>query len=60
MKKLDLCGQWQMRPVSREQWLPAQIPGSAVSALLAENRMPDPYWRDNEKKVQELFIVFPL
>ncbi len=56
MKKLDLCGQWQMRQVSREQWLPAQIPGSVVSALLAENRMPDPYWRDNEKIVQELFL----
>ena len=55
MKKLDLCGQWQLTPASREQWLPVQVPGSVVSAMLAENKMVDPYWRDNEEKVQALF-----
>lgn len=55
MKKLDLCGQWRLTPASREFSLPTKVPGSVVSALLAENKMPDPYWRDNERNVQELF-----
>ena len=38
-----VCG----RPAP-EEWLSATVPGSVYSDLLANNRMEDPYWRDNE------------
>ncbi|MBS0431161.1 MAG: glycoside hydrolase family 2 protein [Proteobacteria bacterium] len=34
------------------RWLPATVPGSAQTDLLARKLIPDPYWRDNEAKVQ--------
>jgi beta-mannosidase len=33
-------------------WLPATVPGSAQSDLMALKLVPDPYWRDDEAKVQ--------
>ena len=34
------------------QWLPATVPGSAQTDLLALQLVPDPYWRDDEAKIQ--------
>ncbi|MGN6790209.1 MAG: beta-mannosidase [Rhodanobacteraceae bacterium] len=34
------------------QWLPATVPGSAQTDLMALELVPDPYWRDDEAKVQ--------
>ncbi|MBO2516820.1 MAG: glycoside hydrolase family 2 [Clostridiales bacterium] len=48
MKKISLNGLWQMRAADDPVWIPAQIPGSVYSALLAAGRMEDPYYRDNE------------
>jgi len=33
-------------------WLPATVPGSAQTDLMALKLIPDPYWRDDEAKVQ--------
>jgi len=34
------------------QWLPATVPGSVQTDLIALKLIPDPYWRDDEAKVQ--------
>ena len=34
------------------RWLPATVPGSAQTDLMALKLIPDPYWRDDEAKVQ--------
>jgi len=34
------------------QWLPATVPGSAQTALMALKLVPDPYWRTNEPAIQ--------
>nr|WP_225578444.1 glycoside hydrolase family 2 protein [Rhodanobacter sp. 7MK24] len=34
------------------QWLPATVPGTVQTDLLAAKLVPDPYWRDNEARIQ--------
>ena len=34
------------------QWLPATVPGAVQTDLMALELIPDPYWRDDEAKVQ--------
>jgi len=43
---------WQFRQQGTQDWLPAQVPGEIFTDLLRHGRIPDPYYRDNEKKVQ--------
>lgn len=57
---ISLAGPWRLRncgsrglpagvgPVD----VPVQIPGDNCSALQSAGVLPDPYWRDNEKRVQ--------
>ena len=50
-----LNGNWKMREVAESGWLESKIPGSVMSALLANDLIGDPFWRDNEYKARELF-----
>ena len=34
------------------RWLPATVPGSVQTDLMALKLIPDPYWRDHEAKIQ--------
>ncbi|CBA16702.1 glycoside hydrolase family 2 protein [Xanthomonas albilineans] len=34
------------------QWLPAQVPGTVQTDLIAAGVVPDPFYRDNEAKIQ--------
>jgi beta-mannosidase len=48
---------WQFRQVATAQtpdqgWLPATVPGDVHLDLLANKRIPDPFFRDNESKLQ--------
>ncbi len=49
---------WQFRQtsagggVSDRDWLPATVPGDVHLDLLANKRIPDPFYRDNEAKLQ--------
>ncbi len=48
----SLKGQWQFRDTQTEEWLPATVPGSVHTDLLALDRIPDPFVADNELHVQ--------
>ncbi|MGA2219972.1 MAG: glycoside hydrolase family 2 protein, partial [Terracidiphilus sp.] len=48
---------WQFRQVTsgtqdESGWMPATVPGDVHLDLLANNRIPDPFFRDNEPKLQ--------
>jgi len=50
--KLDLGGSWQVRKEGSDQLIPATVPGCIHTDLLAAGKIPDPFYRDNEKDVQ--------
>ena len=50
--RLDLGGAWQVSREGTSQWLPATVPGCIHTDLLAAKKIPDPFYGDNEKKVQ--------
>jgi len=53
MKQIQpLTGKWQFQQVGAEDWLPANVPGSVHTDLMASGRIPDPFVADNEKRVQ--------
>jgi len=65
MKKQSLSGNWVLEILGdspfKDEQLQATIPGSVYSTLLNNNKMPDPYWRDNELealKLMEYDFVF--
>jgi len=59
-QSLDAGWQFRLMPGDRHaaehpqaaQWLPATVPGTVQTDLLAAKLVPDPYWRDNEAKIQ--------
>ena len=50
--RLDLAGPWQVRKEPGEDFFPASVPGCIHTDLLASGKIPDPFYRDNEKAVQ--------
>ena len=55
MKQLSLCGPWTLDiPGSAFQSVPAQVPGSVYHDLLSAERIPDPFYRDNETQALAL------
>jgi beta-mannosidase len=54
MKTISLHGSWKLRNRNGRIKTSAQIPGDTHSALLQTGQIPDPYWAENELKVQGL------
>ncbi|MFQ7123956.1 MAG: beta-mannosidase [Eisenbergiella sp.] len=54
MKTQLLHENWEMRQVGTTQLLPATVPGSVYGDLLANKKMEDPFWKDNENDACEL------
>jgi len=50
--KFPLDGDWQFRQVGQEAWHPARVPGCVHLDLMAAGLIPDPFYRDNELRVQ--------
>jgi beta-mannosidase len=48
----SLNGAWQFRQAGASDWLPGIVPGSVHLDLLANQRIPDPFFGENEKQVQ--------
>ena len=51
LKKISL-NNWSFRNVKEQQYLPASVPGTVHTDLMANGVIEDPFYRDNEKKVQ--------
>src|SRR5438874_6152613 len=43
---------WQFREAGQEKWYPASVPGCVHTDLLNNKLIEDPFYRDNEKKLQ--------
>ncbi len=52
MRSESLSGSWQLRQAGESQCYSAQVPGGVHTDLLAANVIPDPFWGDNELRVQ--------
>ena len=53
MEKIDLGkGEWRLREVGMEDWIPVDIPGEVHLALMQQGIIPDPFAADNELSVQ--------
>ncbi len=52
MQILDLAGKWSLHAKDGQYAVSAQVPGDNISALMAARRIEDPYWADNEKRLQ--------
>lgn len=49
---IDLNGPWQFKATDENEWLEALVPGEVHTDLLRAGRLADPFYRDNELKVQ--------
>jgi beta-mannosidase len=47
-----LNASWQFRKEGDGGWMRAVVPGTVHTDLLANNKIPDPFYRDNETKLQ--------
>ncbi len=52
MQHISLNGAWRVTQTGKTNTIPAQVPGCIHTDLLAAGRIPDPFYRDNEKAVQ--------
>jgi beta-mannosidase len=52
MIRQPLDGEWEFRQAGLEKWHPARVPGTVHLDLMAAGIIPDPFDRDNERRVQ--------
>jgi beta-mannosidase len=50
--KKQLTTNWQFKNQNESDWLPAEVPGTVHTDLLATGNIEDPFYRDNEEKLQ--------
>ncbi|HBB97186.1 MAG TPA: hypothetical protein DC054_17550 [Blastocatellia bacterium] len=50
--RMPLSTGWQFREAGKEKWYPASVPGCVHTDLLSNKLIDDPFYRDNEKKLQ--------
>jgi beta-mannosidase len=51
-RRMNLNGAWQVTRSGAEDWIPATVPGCVHTDLFAAGRIPDPFFRDNERSLQ--------
>lgn len=49
---IELNKNWQFKNQKENKWYKATVPGTVHTDLLANKLIPDPYYRDNESKLQ--------
>ncbi len=52
MQTIDLNGNWRVAQAGARSTIPAHVPGCIHTDLMAAGKIPDPYYRDNELKLQ--------
>ncbi|NJO68229.1 MAG: hypothetical protein HC830_02215 [Bacteroidetes bacterium] len=50
--QMDLNSGWQFKQADTGEWMPASVPGTVHTDLLANNKIEDPFYRTNEKDQQ--------
>src|SRR5437667_5562351 len=50
--RIPLLAGWQFREAGKDKWYPASVPGCVHTDLLNNKLIDDPFFRDNEKKLQ--------
>jgi len=55
MEKIDLGGTWELGCIGKTDKYNVNVPGTVLSELLALEKIENPYYRDNEYKIRELF-----
>ena len=50
--RVPLSTGWQFREFGKDRWYPAIVPGCVHTDLLNNRLIDDPFYRDNEKKLQ--------
>src|SRR5687767_8057204 len=50
--RVSLHSGWQFREAGKAAWYPAIVPGSVHTDLLQNKLIDDPFYRDNEQKLQ--------
>jgi beta-mannosidase len=50
--RIPLQSGWRFREVGKEEWYPATVPGCVHTDLLNNKLIEDPFYRDNEQKLQ--------
>ncbi len=48
----DLGGEWRLQKTGEQEVIPARVPGCVHTDLLAVGKIDDPFYRDNEERVQ--------
>ncbi len=51
-QRLMLHHNWEFRQVGTQQWMPAMVPGTIHTDMMANGKIEDPYYRLNEREVQ--------
>ena len=49
---IELNKNWQFKNQKESKWYKATVPGTVHTDLLANKLIPDPFYRDNESKLQ--------
>lgn len=52
LSRIDLGGKWEALQEGKEPAVAATVPGCIHTDLLAAKKIPDPFYRDNERRVQ--------
>ena len=52
VSSIGISAGWKFHEQDEASWYPAKIPGEVHTDLLANKLIPDPFYRDNEKKLQ--------
>jgi beta-mannosidase len=49
---MDLGGEWTLQQAGKKEVIRATVPGTVHTDLIAAGKIPDPYYQDNEDRVQ--------
>lgn len=50
--RINLESNWEFSQIGKNAWLPAEVPGTVHTDLLANGEIPDPFYGTNEKGLQ--------
>jgi len=55
MQILLLNGRWKLHRIQTDEIFPCRIPGTVLQTLLEAGMIEDPFYRDNEERLQPIF-----